>query len=262
MLGAVESAPPNASKHPGASSILVVDDENASGELVATLLKSQGYSVRLVSDGREALPIVARGGVDLLLLDLMMSRMDGVEICAHVRNVFGDFFLPIVITTSLNDRESRIRAKEAGADDVLVKPIDGLELLVRIDSLLRTRGQVAQLVRERDRANEELLCARTMLHSQQRTLRAAEGTSDLARGLFDRQRRALDSAKKRAASGGDVRDELARCAQLGEELEACLEGLPGAITGTVVRVADGVDAAPDGGHGTPDGRSAIATAIK
>lgn len=262
MLGAVESAPPNASKHPGASSILVVDDESASGELVATLLKSQGYSVRLVNDGREALPIVARGGVDLLLLDLMMSRMDGVEICAHVRNVFGDCFLPIVITTSLNDRESRIRAKEAGADDVLVKPIDGLELLVRIDSLLRTRAQVAQLARERDRGNDELTYARTLLQSLQRSLRSAESTSDTARALFERQRRALESARKRAASGADVRDELARCAQLSEELEACLEGLPGAITGTVVRVADGTEVATDGGHGSPDGRSTIATAIK
>jgi DNA-binding response OmpR family regulator len=262
MLGTVESAPPNASQHTDASSILVVDDESASGELAATLLKSQGYSVRLVNDGRQALSIVARGGVDLLLLDLMMSRMDGVEICAHVRNVLGDYFLPIVITTSLNDRESRIRAKEAGADDVLVKPIDGLELLVRIDSLLRTRAQVAQLIRERDRANEELLYTRSLVQSQQRSLHSAEGVSDAVRGLVERQRRALESAKKRAAGASDVRDELARCAELNEELDTFAQGLPGAITSTVVRVADGAEPATDGRHESPDDRSSVTTAIK
>jgi DNA-binding response OmpR family regulator len=265
MLGAVESAPPNASKHPGASSILVVDDENASGELVATLLRSQGYSVRLVNDGKEALPIVARGGVDLLLLDLMMSRMDGVEICAHVRNQLCDHFLPIVITTSLNDRESRIRAMEAGADDVLVKPIDGLELLVRIDSLLRTRWHIAQLARERDRASEELHYARISQQNQQRTLRSVESASEAIQGIVERQRRALELAKKRVSGGADVRDELARCAQLNEELEACLSGLSGANTGTVVRVsddADGTDAVAGTVQGAADGRSAIVTATK
>ncbi|MEY4514402.1 MAG: hypothetical protein RLZZ450_6524 [Pseudomonadota bacterium] len=263
MLVAVESAPPNASKHPGASSILVVDDENASGELVATLLKSQGYSVRLVNDGKEALPIVARGGVDLLLLDLMMSRMDGVEICAHVRNVLNDHFLPIVITTSLNDRESRIRAKEAGADDVLVKPIDGLELLVRIDSLLRTRALIAQVFRERDRAREELHYARITQQNQQRVARSVEDAGDTVRTLVERQRRALESAKKRAASGADVRDELARCALLNEELEANLEALSGAPTATsVVRVSDGAEVAVDGGQSTSEGRAAVITATK
>ena len=59
MLQPVDSVPSNPSKHPSASSILVVDDESASGELVATLLRSQGYGVRLVADGREALPIIA-----------------------------------------------------------------------------------------------------------------------------------------------------------------------------------------------------------
>ncbi len=155
----MESGAPNTSKPPCASSILVVDDEAASSELVATLLRSQGYLVRVVHDGGEALRIVADGGVDLLLLDLMMSNMDGVEVCAHVRNELRDLFLPIIITTSLNDRESRIRAKEAGADDVLVKPIDGLELLVRMESLLRARAELVRLQHERDHALEALRAA-------------------------------------------------------------------------------------------------------
>jgi len=257
MLVAVESAPPNASKHPSASSILVVDDEHASGELAVTLLKSQGYAVRLVSDGKEALAAVARGEVDLLLLDLMMSRMDGVEICAHVRNELRDPFLPIVITTSLNDRESRIRAKEAGADDVLVKPLDGLELLVRIDSLLRTRGQVAELLRERDRSTQDLHFARVTLQNQQRLLRSVESTSESVRALLERHRRALEGAKKRLSGLPEAREELARLSQAGDELQLSVEGLLGANTGTVVRVADGAEAGPE----AHDGRT-HATAIK
>lgn len=243
MLGAVETAFPIASTHPSASSILVVDDETASGELAVALLKSQGYSVRLVHNGKEALPLVARGGVDLLLLDLMMSRMDGVEICAHVRNELRDYFLPIVITTSLNDRESRIRAKEAGADDVLVKPLDGLELLVRIDSLLRQRARIAGLSYERDRAREELHHTRASLQQSGRTARFVEGAAQHVQTLLERQKRTLESARRRLPSSADAREDFARLLQLNDELELALGGLLGAHSGTVVRVSETAETA-------------------
>jgi DNA-binding response OmpR family regulator len=257
MLVAVESAPPSPSKYESAGSILVVDDENASGELIATLLRSQGYAVRLAHDGQEALPIIARGGVDLLLLDLMMSKMDGVEVCSHVRNQLRDAFMPIVITTSLTDRESRIRAKEAGADDVLVKPVDGLELLVRIDSLLRQRAHVSQLRRERDREHDELLYARSVIQAQQRTLRSIEGASATLSSMLERQRRSIESAKKRWLHIQEAREELARFAQLGAELASGLEQLTSAATGTVVRMPE-VDASND----QHDDRVVAATARK
>jgi DNA-binding response OmpR family regulator len=239
MLERVESA---TSKHPGASSILVVDDESSSGELIATLLRSQGYGVRLVADGREALALIARGGFDLVLLDLMMSRMDGVEICAHVRNELRDPVLPIVITTSLNDRESRIRAKEAGADDLLVKPIDGLELLVRIDCLLRARAQFGLLQRERDRLREELAQARTVIGNQQRALRTVEAVSEQLRSLLERQRVRLEGAKKRWGSQPEPREEMQRFAQITGELAQTIELLSGAASGTVLRVPESEEA--------------------
>ncbi len=198
----MESCPQHTSKPPCASSILVVDDEAACSELVATLLRSQGYSVRGVSDGREALGIVANGGVDLLLLDLMMSNLDGVEVCAHVRNELHDLFLPIIITTSLGDRESRIRAKEAGADDVLVKPIDGLELLVRMESLLRARAALVQLERERDRALEALgaLNAQRELGRKSRTRSDVEPVST-GTGTLPRMAGSADTAEPLDARG-------------------------------------------------------------
>ncbi|HEY6881471.1 MAG TPA: response regulator [Polyangiales bacterium] len=239
MLERVDSVSSNPSKHTHASSILVVDDENASGELVATLLRSQGYCVKLVADGRAALPIIARGGVDLVLLDLMMSRMDGVEVCAYVRNELRELMLPILITTSLNDRESRIRAKEAGADDVLIKPIDGLELLVRIDCLLQARTHYNHVLRERDRLREELAHARMVEASQQRALRTIEGASESLRSLLDRQRVRLENAKKRWANNAEAREELARFTQITAELAQTVELLSGAASGTVLRVSDG-----------------------
>jgi DNA-binding response OmpR family regulator len=107
--------------------------------------------------------MIDAGGVDLVLLDLMMSKLDGVEVCTHIRKSAKNLLLPVVFTTSLHDRASRIRAKEAGADDFLVKPIDGLELLVRIERLLRLRAQTELVYVERDRLLKELSKVRASL---------------------------------------------------------------------------------------------------
>lgn len=145
------------------STILVVDDEESSRELLSGLLCSQGYRVKTAADGYAGLEAIEAGGIDLVLLDLMMSRMDGVEVCVHIRKRPEWSLLPVVFTTSLHDRASRIRAKEAGADDFLVKPIDSLELLVRVERLLRVRAQTALLCAERDRLARELGRARGSL---------------------------------------------------------------------------------------------------
>jgi DNA-binding response OmpR family regulator len=203
------------------------------------------------------LPLIARGGVDLVLLDLMMSKMDGVEVCAYVRNELRDAFLPIIITTSLNDRESRIRAKEAGADDVLVKPIDGLELLVRIDSLLRTRVQLGMVMREHDRAVSELFSARTSIQSLQRTLRSMEADSIALRGLLERQRENMEHVVERLTNVAEAGEERELMSQLTSELSQHLEQLAGTATGTVVRMPDGLEIGSD----TLEER-ALATAIK
>lgn len=146
------------------STILVVDDEAAGRDLLSSLLSSQGYAVRTACDGVSALDLIDAGGIKLVLLDLMMSKMDGVEVCTHIRKNPDNVLMPVVFTTSLHDRASRIRAKEAGADDFLVKPIDGLELLVRMERLLRVRAQNELVYAERDRLARELGKTRASLH--------------------------------------------------------------------------------------------------
>jgi putative two-component system response regulator len=223
----VEIALTTASKHPSASSVLVVDDERASAELVAALLWSQGFQVRIASSGREGLEVLAAGGVDLLILDLMMAKLDGVEVCAHVRHDLRDPFLPIIITTSLHDRESRIRAKEAGADDVLVKPLDGLELLVRIDSLLRARTAAVSLIRERDRLRDELAEARTQLQCQERATRVTASASKTLRSLVEEQSHQIESVRKVWSHLPLLDEQLHRWAELTTELRQNVEYLHG-----------------------------------
>lgn len=236
----MEIVPTSVSKHPSASSVLVVDDERASGELVATLLRSQGFQVHLASSGRECLEILARGGVDLLILDLMMSKLDGVEVCSHVRHELGDPFLPIIITTSLHDRESRIRAKEAGADDVLVKPLDGLELLVRVDSLLRARAAAASLLRERERLHEELQQARGQRESLERAAALVEVAGDAMSKVLDDQWHEVELARRQWNHHRVPGEQVQRFAELTIELRRYVECLTG--TGTLAKMPPDVEA--------------------
>lgn len=222
----------------GKTTVLVVDDELATGELLGALLRSQGYLVRVLTSSTEALEALQRGGIDLLICDLMMPKLDGVELCSFVRHELRDLTLPIVIVTSLHDRESRLRAKEAGADDVLLKPLDGLELFVRIESLLRSRAYVVELTRERDAARAELGRTQVQLHLQQRTQRLFEGAHEVMRELLGEQLRVLESARRRWPSELEAREKVSRLTQLAGQLGHYVELLGGANTGSVARVSE------------------------
>jgi DNA-binding response OmpR family regulator len=177
----------------GDHTILVVDDEAAGRDLLRTLLSSQGYQVIAAADGYACLDLIERGGVQLVLLDLMMSKMDGVEVCTHIRKDPKHMLLPVVFTTSLHDRASRIRAKEAGADDVLVKPIDGLELLVRVDRLLRVRAQTELIYAERERLARELAKVRGAAHpAGEVTLSAPIGANALESLVVDHRQQIVE----------------------------------------------------------------------
>lgn len=193
----------------------MVDDEASGRDLLNALLSSQGYRVKSASDGPAALDAIEAGGVDLVLLDLMMAKMDGVEVCTHVRKTPGTALLPVVFTTSLHDRASRIRAKEAGADDFLVKPIDGLELLVCVERLLRVRAQTELVSAERDRLAKELSKARAAAGSD---AVAAAPTPGLAE-LIAEHRRLLVEAQRELTAGASVAARLEHLTRSIEEIE-------------------------------------------
>ena len=119
--------------------ILVVDDERLNRVLMLKSLELQGYSVLLAEDGEQALGIVKETPVDLILLDVMMPRMNGFEVCAHLKENEVTRVVPVVMVTGLDDLEYRVKALDAGADDFLSKPVDMTELKARVRSLLKVK---------------------------------------------------------------------------------------------------------------------------
>ena len=114
--------------------ILVVDDEKEIRDLIEIYLKNDGYEVIKASCGAEALEVVSKEDIDLLVLDIMMPGIDGMELCRLIRK---NSNIPILMLSAKSENMDKIQGILTGADDYMVKPFDPLELTVRIKSLLR-----------------------------------------------------------------------------------------------------------------------------
>jgi DNA-binding NarL/FixJ family response regulator len=119
--------------------VLVVDDTPANREMLEAILSPRGYTVLSARSGEEALAKVASDRPDLVLLDIVMPRLDGYQVCKRLRDSPTSSYLPVVMITA-SDQEERVRALEAGADDFIQKPFDQAELLARVKSLLRIKS--------------------------------------------------------------------------------------------------------------------------
>lgn len=119
--------------------ILVVDDQPQNIELLEAHLTPQGYEIKTATNGEDALKIIAGHAIDLILLDVMMPGMDGFEVTREIRKMDGFRQLPIILVTALKESEDRVRGIDAGCDDFLTKPIDKMELLARVRSLLKVK---------------------------------------------------------------------------------------------------------------------------
>ena len=119
--------------------ILLVDDLPANIKLLKDLLVVNGYDVNTAATGAEALARIEKERPELVLLDVMMPGMNGYEVCQKIRDNRDTAFIPVVMVTSLDPAEERIRGIEAGADDFLARPINQQELLARVRSLVRIR---------------------------------------------------------------------------------------------------------------------------
>ena len=119
--------------------ILVVDDTPHNVKLLADILGMKGYAVATATNGEEALAKVAAEMPDLILLDIMMPGLSGYDVCNRLRADPATSLLPIVLCTSLDPGQERVKGIEAGADDFLTKPINQAELFARVKSLLRIK---------------------------------------------------------------------------------------------------------------------------
>jgi len=118
--------------------ILVVDDDRAVRESLRRSLSFNGYTVDLAEDGVEALEAITNERPDALVLDVMMPRLDGLEVCRQLRSTGDD--LPILVLTARDSVSERVSGLDAGADDYLPKPFALEELLARLRALLRRTG--------------------------------------------------------------------------------------------------------------------------
>jgi putative two-component system response regulator len=119
--------------------ILVADDNEANRELLSALLSAEGYQVVCAGDGQQALDRVHGDPIDLALLDVVMPRRTGFETCLAMKSKPETRLIPVVLLTSLNSEDDRIRGIMCGADDFLSKPVNKHELLARVHSLLRLK---------------------------------------------------------------------------------------------------------------------------
>jgi two-component system cell cycle response regulator len=136
----------------GEQCVLVVDDNEQNLELLQAYLEDLGCEIRAARDGVEALANIEAREPDLILLDVMMPRMSGFQACSRIKANPRTRDIPVVMVTALNEVGDVERAVESGADDFLTKPVNKLELLTRVRSLLRVR----QLKRQLDRTLEEV----------------------------------------------------------------------------------------------------------
>jgi adenylate cyclase len=137
--------------------VLVVDDEEQNRTLLRDPLEARGYEVEEVENGMQALEKIAARPPDVVLLDLMMPKMDGFEVCRRLRKDARTAHIPILIVTALSERKERLMGIEAGANDFLNKPIDIQDVILRVGNAVYAKHLHDQLQAEREKSEQLLL---------------------------------------------------------------------------------------------------------
>ncbi len=125
--------------------VLIVDDIPTNVRLLEARLSAEYYEVLTASSGREALDICSKTDLDIVLLDVMMPEMNGFEVCAALKADPKTHHLPVLMITALDQTSDRVRGLEAGADDFLTKPVDDVQLMARVKSLVRLKALTDEL---------------------------------------------------------------------------------------------------------------------
>lgn len=135
--------------------VLIVDDIPTNVRLLEARLSAEYFDVVTAASGKEALAICAEGEIDIILLDVMMPEMDGFEVCARLKADRRTSHIPVLMVTALDQPSDRVRGLESGADDFLTKPVDDVQLMARVKSLVRLKALTDEL-RARARTGQEI----------------------------------------------------------------------------------------------------------
>jgi CheY-like chemotaxis protein len=120
-----------------AANILVVDDDASTRTLLELILSSGGHEVKLLNDGREALAYLKTNTPDLIVIDVNMPVLDGIEVCSRIKKLPRFKHIPVIVLTSMNDAQTRVRAIDAGASEIVYKPLTGKNFLQTVQGFLQ-----------------------------------------------------------------------------------------------------------------------------
>ncbi len=137
--------------------VLVVDDEEQNRTLLRDPLEARGYEIAEAENGVQALQKIAERPPDVILLDLMMPKLDGFEVCRRLRRDTKTAHIPILMITALSDRKERLMGIEAGANDFLNKPIDIQDVILRVGNAVHAKHLHDQLQLEQGKSEQLLL---------------------------------------------------------------------------------------------------------
>ena len=128
------------------TSILIVDDDPHIRKLLNVLLSNEGFKIFEAANGEDAIAVFEENKIDMLIIDLMMPKMDGFELCQEIRSQYD---LPIIMLTAKGETEQKVKGFRMGTDDYIVKPFEPVELVVRVKALLRrskiSSSQIVQI---------------------------------------------------------------------------------------------------------------------
>ena len=180
------------------SSVLVVDDEPQNVLLLKDLLESRGYTVCTATDGEAGLALALERVPDVVLLDVMMPRLNGFEVCRRLKAAQGTAMIPVLLVTALDAREDRLAGIDAGANDFITKPIDSGGLILRVRNAVTTK-RLYDRVAQQFRQLQELEAVRDsvthmIVHDLRSPLTGLQGYLDLLSMVADGNREVAEYA--------------------------------------------------------------------
>jgi DNA-binding response OmpR family regulator len=134
--------------------VLIVDDEEVNTRIIEAYL-NKDYEIITAQNGREAMEKISKDKPDIVLLDIMMPYISGYDVCKSIKENEATRFMPVVMITALSGSEAKIKAIEIGAEGYLTKPINGIELITRVKSLLKKKYHHDQLVQDKENIEKQ-----------------------------------------------------------------------------------------------------------